>query len=69
MMDLYQEWVRKNELKWAEKQIQKRLLGKYIKKGNNSRRVRNERLGSNYTIKRSYLGFSKVAKGSQNRCR
>ena len=32
IMDLYQEGVRKNELKWAEKQIQKRLLGKYMKK-------------------------------------
>jgi len=32
IMDLYQEGVRKNELKWAEKQIQKRLLGKYVNK-------------------------------------
>jgi hypothetical protein len=32
IMDLYQEGIRKNELKWAEKQIQKRLLGKYMKK-------------------------------------
>ena len=31
IMDLYQEGVRKNDLKWAEKQIQKRLLGKYLK--------------------------------------
>lgn len=30
--DLYQEGIRKNDLKWAEKQIQKRLLGKYMKK-------------------------------------
>jgi hypothetical protein len=27
-----QEGVRKNELKWEEKQIQKRLLGKYVNK-------------------------------------
>jgi hypothetical protein len=33
IMDLYQEGVHKNDLKWAEAQIQKRLLGKYIKKG------------------------------------
>ena len=32
IMDLYQEGVRKNDLKWAEMQIQKRLLGKYMKK-------------------------------------
>ena len=32
IMNLYQEGVRKNELKWAEKQIQKKLLGKYMKK-------------------------------------
>jgi hypothetical protein len=32
IMDLYQEGFRKNELKWAEKQIQKQLLGKYMKK-------------------------------------
>jgi hypothetical protein len=31
IMDLYREAVRKNDLKWAETQIQKRLLGKYIK--------------------------------------
>jgi len=31
--DLYREGVRKNDLKWAEEQIQKRLLGKYMKKG------------------------------------
>ena len=30
--DFYQEGSRKNDLKWAEKQIQKRLLGKYMKK-------------------------------------
>jgi hypothetical protein len=29
---LYQEGLRKNELKWAEAQIQKRLLGKYMNK-------------------------------------
>jgi hypothetical protein len=32
IMDLYREGVAKNDLKWAEAQIQKRLLGKYIKK-------------------------------------
>jgi hypothetical protein len=32
IVDLYQEGIRKNELKWAEKQIQKQLLGKYVKK-------------------------------------
>ena len=32
IMDLYQEGLHKDKLKWAEKQIQKRLLGKYIKK-------------------------------------
>ena len=31
--DLYQEGIRKNDLKWAEEQIQKRLLGKYRKNG------------------------------------
>jgi hypothetical protein len=30
--DLYHEGIHKNDLKWAEKQIQKRLLGKYTKK-------------------------------------
>jgi len=30
---LYLEGLRKKDLKWAEAQIQKRLLGKYIKKG------------------------------------
>jgi hypothetical protein len=30
IMDLYREGICKNDLKWAEKQIQKRLLGKYI---------------------------------------
>jgi hypothetical protein len=30
--DLYQEGIRKEDLKWAEVEIQKRLLGKYIKK-------------------------------------
>jgi hypothetical protein len=35
IMDLYQQGIRRNKLQWAEKQIQKRLLGKYIKKGNN----------------------------------
>jgi hypothetical protein len=33
IMDLYREGVDKNDLKWAEVQIQKRLLGKYAKKG------------------------------------
>jgi len=32
VMDLYQEGIHKEDLKWAEKQIQKRLLGKYMKK-------------------------------------
>jgi hypothetical protein len=32
IMGLYQEGVRKNDLKWTEKQIQKRLLGKYMQK-------------------------------------
>ena len=32
IMDLYQEGLRKDKLKWAEKQIQKRLLGKYVNK-------------------------------------
>ena len=32
IMDLYRKGVRKNELKWAEKQIQKCLLGKYVNK-------------------------------------
>lgn len=32
IMDLYREGIRKNDLKWAEKQIQKRLLGKYMKR-------------------------------------
>jgi len=31
IMDLYREGVEKNDLKWAELQIQKRLLGKYTK--------------------------------------
>jgi len=31
IMDLYRQGVRKNDLKWAEAQIQKRLLGKYAK--------------------------------------
>jgi len=34
IMDLYQEGIRLNKLQWAERQIQKRLLGKYTKKGN-----------------------------------
>jgi hypothetical protein len=33
IMDLYREGAHKNDLKWAEAQIQKRLLGKYAKKG------------------------------------
>jgi hypothetical protein len=32
VMDLYREGIHKDDLKWAEKQIQKRLLGKYMKK-------------------------------------
>jgi hypothetical protein len=32
IMDLYRKGIRKNDLKWAEAQIQKSLLGKYIKK-------------------------------------
>jgi len=32
IMDLYQKGVRKNDLKWAENQIQKQLLGKYVNK-------------------------------------
>ncbi|MCP4624263.1 MAG: hypothetical protein GY850_12110 [bacterium] len=32
IMDLYQEGIKKDDIKWAEKQIQKRLLGKYMKK-------------------------------------
>jgi hypothetical protein len=32
IIDLYQEGVCKKDLKWAETQIQKRLLGKYIQK-------------------------------------
>jgi hypothetical protein len=32
IMDLYREGIAKNDLKWAEKQIQKALLGKYTKK-------------------------------------
>ena len=32
IMDLYQEGIAKNDLKWSEKQIQKALLGKYTKK-------------------------------------
>ncbi|UCD77225.1 MAG: hypothetical protein JSW26_17580 [Desulfobacterales bacterium] len=31
IMNLYREGVHKNDLKWAEAQIQKRLLGKYTK--------------------------------------
>ena len=31
IMQLYRDGVRKNDLKWAERQIQKRLLGKYLK--------------------------------------
>jgi len=30
--ELYQDGIRKNDLKWAEEQIQKHLLGKYMKK-------------------------------------
>ena len=33
IMNIYQEGVGKNDLPWAERQIQKRLLGKYKKKG------------------------------------
>ena len=33
IMDLYRQGIHKNDLKWAEAQIQKRLLGKYTKKG------------------------------------
>jgi len=32
IMDLYQKGVRKNDLKWAENQIQKRILDKYVNK-------------------------------------
>jgi len=32
IMDLYREGVRKNDMKWAETQIQKSLLGKYTPK-------------------------------------
>ena len=33
IMSIYQEGVGKNDLQWAERQIQKHLLGKYSKKG------------------------------------
>ena len=32
VMELYREGIHRDDLKWAEKQIQKRLLGKYMKK-------------------------------------
>ena len=32
IMNLYQEGIRKNDLKWTENQIQKQLLGKYVNK-------------------------------------
>ena len=35
IMNIYQEGVSKNHLPWAEKQIQKNLLGKYTKKNKN----------------------------------
>jgi hypothetical protein len=35
MTFLYQEGIRKNDMTWAESEIQKRLLGKYMKNGHN----------------------------------
>jgi len=32
LLDTYRDGVKKDDLEWAETQIQKRLLGKYIKK-------------------------------------
>ncbi len=32
ILDIYREGVKKNNLKWAETEIQKQILGKYIKK-------------------------------------
>jgi hypothetical protein len=32
ILDIYQDGVKKDDLEWAEAEIQKRILGKYIKK-------------------------------------